>query len=329
MRVALRADAGPERGTGHVMRCLTVAEALVQLGHDVLLLGVVESVPWLTDYIRTTDVTHVSCGRDSLDLELLQELRIDRVVVDSYWIAPDLISRVNREIPTLAIVDGDARGIRADFLLDHNVGAETRDWSEAPGTVLAGSKYALVRQAIRGQRVDHGWEVPGRESHIVAFMGGTDPGAMMQHVVASIVDVLPQARLTAITTQDLVPIVRRLTDQMPNGVTLGPTPDLPRHLGDAHLIVSAAGTSVLDVCTIGKPTVLVGVVDNQSEGLRHAVDRGLALGVDATTEGASSVGSLVLQLLDDADLRERLVRTATTELDGMGSSRVAEALTAV
>lgn len=326
MRVVVRADAGPQRGTGHVMRCLTVAEALKRSGHDVALLGEVDHVDWLQRYIDGIGIEHVVCERDQLPLGLLKMTGADRLVVDSYWIDPAQIATVDAQIPTMAIVDNDFRGIRATWYVDQNFGAESRDWNEVAGTVLAGSRYALVRQAVLEQRVSRGWEIPGRDSHVVAFMGGTDPGDFMTQVVKAIAEALPALHLTAITTSAQFGRVREAAATMPRATVMGPTPELPVLLGTADAVVSAAGTSSWDVCSMGKAAVLVGVVENQSTGLAHALESGLATGVDATIHGAGSVGSLLKRLLDDAAMRESLVRNANATFDGLGAARVAEAL---
>jgi spore coat polysaccharide biosynthesis predicted glycosyltransferase SpsG len=328
MKVILRADAGRQRGTGHVMRCLTVAEALRAAGHDVALMGAIDDVDWLERHLYDTGIPCIPTEQDALPLAQLVELGADRLVVDSYWIDPDDIAAVDTQVPTMAIVDNDTRGIRATWYVDHNLGAEGRDWSAASGQVLAGSRYALVRDAILRHRINSGWDIPGRDSHVVAIMGGTDPACAMTSVAASIAATLPHLRFTAITTSAQVSEVEAAVAAMPNATVLGPRLDLPDLLGTADAVVSAAGTSAWDVCTMGRPVVLVGVVDNQSSGLRQAIERGIAAGIDWTKDGGASVGTLVAEMLDDVDRRRSFVTRANETFDGRGSRRVAAALAA-
>src|SRR5690606_4872523 len=101
---------------------------------------------------------------------------------------------------------------------------------------------------------------------------------------------------------------------------------LPEILGSADVVVSAAGTSAWDVCTMGRPAVLVGVVENQSAGLARALEAGVALGVDATLESSDRTGTLLARLLDDQDVRRAVVERALAVFDGRGVERVANAL---
>jgi spore coat polysaccharide biosynthesis predicted glycosyltransferase SpsG len=327
MRILLRADAGEARGTGHVMRCLTLGEALTARGHTVELMGRISGVPWLEQHLIRLGMPVHDVATDSLDPSQVAALRADRIVVDSYWIDPLLISRADRTAPVLAIIDHDSRGIEASWFLDQNLGAEDRVWS--PGVeprLLAGSRYALVRSDMVRQRRDRGWVLPPSPS-VVAFMGGTDPHRYMTQVATSLARVAPGLDFTAVTTTDQLPDVAEAVRAMPNGRAIPPTPDLPELLGDADVVVSAAGTSAWDVLTLGRPTVLVGVVDNQSESLALAVERGLALGLDATREDISPVGRQVVELLGDETLRRRLVTAASELFDGAGADRVADRIT--
>jgi spore coat polysaccharide biosynthesis predicted glycosyltransferase SpsG len=158
-------------------------------------------------------------------------------------------------------------------------------------------------------------------------MGGTDPHRYMTQVATSLARVAPGLDFTAVTTTDQLPDVAAAVRAMPNGRAIPPTPDLPELLGDADVVVSAAGTSAWDVLTLGRPTVLVGVVDNQSESRALAVERGLAHGLDATREDNSPGGRQVVELLGDETLRRRLVTAASELFDGAGADRVADRIT--
>lgn len=328
MRVLLRADAGHDRGTGHVMRCLTLAEGLVSRGHDVALMGAIDEVGWLVGHIAATGIEVIGCATDELDARRIAHAGFDRAVIDSYWIDPAAIAALNESVPTLAIIDNTDRGIRASWYLDQNLGAEDRQWSAVvTPSLLAGSNYALIRDAILAERRPGHGSLEGRRPRVVVFMGGTDPGGVMVDVAASIAAVRPAAEVVAITVDRLVERVTHEFAPLPAVAVLPPTDDLPRLLGSADVVVSAAGTSAWDVCAMGLPAVLVSVVDNQRASLAQALARGVALGVDGTAPGtASDTGRLLMTLLEDADLRRQLSSTALSAFDGMGKDRVAAAL---
>lgn len=330
MRVVLRADAGDSRGTGHVMRCLTLGEGLLARGHDVTLLTGGQHDPWLREMERLSGIVVLHCPEDSLYLPSIEALSPDWVVVDSYWIDPSLISSLNTNVPVLAIVDGDTRGMDAALYLDQNLGSTIPSGvDQAVDRWLLGPSYALVRRSIISHRRDRPWVPRNDPPRILAFMGGTDPTHATEDVARalaatdapmSVIIVAPQDRHEALGA-----MLRPRTDVM----LIPPTPSLPDLLADADLVISAAGTSAWDVCALGIPSILVAVVDNQVASLRAAFDAGLALGIDASDDRsglAPACQEAVTALLDDEKTRAGLSERCRTVFDGKGTDRVVDSM---
>jgi RimJ/RimL family protein N-acetyltransferase len=90
------------------------------------------------------------------------------------------------------------------------------------------------------------------------------------------------------------------------------------------LVVSAAGTSVWELCCLGIPMALVCAVENQRRGydrvLAHAAAEGLGIGgLD------SQATERLAHLLDDPALRRSSADRAATLVDGRGASRIVNA----
>ena len=113
MIFAIRADAGVVQGTGHVMRCLSLAEKLIQKGHRVGLFTNSSEIAWLESVISASGVEVFRVTADELSTDQLAGFPADWLIVDSYQIPAEQISAVNQELRVLAIVDGDSRGITA------------------------------------------------------------------------------------------------------------------------------------------------------------------------------------------------------------------------
>lgn len=332
MKVVFRADAGVLQGTGHVMRCLTLAEELGARGHETHLLLGGKAPAWLLEKIGASSVILHPCTADILEQDSILSLRPDWVVVDSYRIDATEISRLNPLLPVLAIVDGDARGIEATLYLDQNLGAEAHIPMAIGRTrFLAGSGFALIRSEVLEQRRRAPWEPVHARPSVLSFMGGTDPTLASSNVVAALIAVRELIDLTVVA-----PISQHSTilDEWGSeaGLTLlAPTPDLPALFGKADIVVSAAGTSAWDICSLGVPSVLIAVVSNQTHSLEAAVSSGIALGVDAVSDSraiGARLPGLVRQLLDDVDLRRMLSEHCLKIFDGNGASRVVDALEA-
>lgn len=327
MRCLIRADAGEAVGTGHVMRCLTIAEELVDRGHEVILRGSTSGVPWLDDRIRESGVAVDPAESGVLSVRENDYDGVDVVIVDSYVYPADAISTLNRIVPTLVVMDGDGRGIDAAAYLDQNLGASGATLTPPQrGRLLAGPRFALVRREIRDLR-RRAVRTISNPPRICAFMGGSDPTGAMVTVAKAMNRLTIPAHIDLVVTDRWRDIVARTP--LGDGIHLHrPTPRLPRLLADADVVISATGTSAWDVCTLGVPAVFTAVIDNQRAGFEALREHGLALGVDLATapDVERSLMNAVLEILDDGALRRRLFAAAAELFDGRGAERVADRL---
>jgi spore coat polysaccharide biosynthesis predicted glycosyltransferase SpsG len=306
------------------MRCLTLAEEVRARGHEAVFVSAIASVGWLADHLASTGFTVHPAVADELDLDTMLALEPDWVVVDSYRIPAGIVSALAEVVPVLAIVDGNTRGIVASLYLDQNLGAE-RQPVPPSGVMLAGSSYALVRREILQQRRAQPARL--RETpRVTAFMGGTDPMGVIVGVAAQLAAVDVPFELVIVTPDVWHGEVRAALGGRAATV-LAPTTDLPALLGNADVVVSAAGTSAWDVCTLGIPALFIGVVDNQSASLTEVVERGLALGIDlAKGDPVELVSAGLRQLLSDDSVRAHLSARCLAQFDGRGGERIVEAM---
>ena len=104
---------------------------------------------------------------------------------------------------------------------------------------------------------------------------------------------------------------------------LAPVDGLPALMSTQDLVISAAGTSVWELCCIGVPMALVWAVDNQREGYDRVVAAGAAIGLGGPGPGADEHAvDLLTRALTDARVRADLVSAGHRVVDGLGAWRV-------
>jgi spore coat polysaccharide biosynthesis predicted glycosyltransferase SpsG len=341
-RVGVRCDAGPTTGVGHLVRCIALAEELCSRGIDVLFLGDTGGLPWADQQLAGRGLTLRPAPADPAALaELVDREALAAVVLDGYHLHPGTgAALLARSVPVLAIVDG-AFGIDqdAELYLDQNLGAADRQprW-RAEARVLAGVQYALMRNLVRARRPAA--PPPPRTRgplQVLAVFGGTDPFRAALGVAPLLLATGQPLSLTAIAA---APEVVRKLQQLPldSGQVVRvqpPVDDLPALVTAADLVISAAGTSMWELCCLGAATAVVCVADNQETGYRTVVAEGIAAPVGRLTElatdaAARSAGVAVLTaLLTDPAARSALAEAGWRRVDGRGRERVADALLAV
>lgn len=331
MKVLLRADASADQGTGHVMRCLSLGQELKFRGHEVTLLTNASNLAWLEAEIRSSGLAFTLVEQHSLEPNALLPREADVLVVDSYEIPAEKITAAREVMKVLAIVDGSTRGIQADLYLDQNLGAEQIDWGEdISNRMLAGSKFALVRDAILRQKRSYPWLLEDGVASLVAFMGGSDPSGTMREVTRAILNLRGEFNATLIVRPEWMAEVSEMVGQSSSITVMEPTQELPALLGAANVVVSASGTSAWELCTLGLPSILLAVAENQVDSLKNFQAADLGLGLNLVGECNLAVSRKISQsmqrLIQSEVLREQLSRRCTNLFDGRGKQRVANAI---
>lgn len=334
MKILLRADASLTQGTGHVMRVLTLSEELIAAGHEVHLASAPSEIQWLEDIIVAHGLPRIFVEAHSLSTELLSDVAPDWLVVDSYEIPAQLISSARAGTHVLAIVDSDSRGIEADIYVDHNVGAENLPWTQFVGErVLAGSRYALIRRGIRDVRRTQPWVAQTKPMTVLGFMGGTDPTGMIVRVAEALATVATPLQGTVICSPAWRQQVDALLAGKPEIRVIPPTNDLPALLATTDIAISAAGTSSWELCTLGIPSILIEVVDNQTESLREMSKRGLVIGLSPSEFSGAKMTEAITAGIDllasDETARRKLSEACASMFDGQGAARVVAAMASV
>lgn len=355
----IRADASVEIGTGHVMRCLTLAHALAARGHRCRLVCrdlkghlapriMDEGIP-LTLLPAPAEADErppcsvpahatwaaVPWERDAAETRAAAEgadwLVLDHYAFDAAWEAAARPSGAR-----LMVIDDLAdRAHLADLLLDQNLGRRSADYDGLlpPGAErLIGPRHALLRPdfaAARPAALAARAERDHRLAHVLVTMGGVDlpnaTGAALAALAAHPVlrtTVVMGAHAPALAT------VRAQAAALPNLVEiLVNTPDMVAPMAEADLAIGAGGGTAWERCALGLPSLVAVLADNQAEAAAalQAVGAGIDLG-RAGTPGFAARLEEALTLASDPDALRAMSAAAATVTDGQGAGRVVAAL---
>lgn len=334
--VALRADGTPQMGVGHVVRCLALAEELLDRGARVTLVGTV-TVPWVLEQLAGMDITVVAApdGVSGL-VELVSCLGCDAVVLDGYELDPGTGAALRTAgLVVLALHDGAFGAAQdADVYLDQNHGALPHPRGTQGRTTLTGLDHALFRRSVldlaRRPRESH---TPPR---VLALFGGTDPcGGVVTLAPLVLATGVPLDLTCVVVRPELAAELERLEPGPGQRLRLvAPSPEVPTLAADSTVTVSAAGSSVWELFHLGVPTAVVAVADNQE--LAYAEVTGLGVAdpgghldeLRGSPAARAAATATITRLLEDPAHRDALSTAARRLVDGMGRRRVADALLA-
>lgn len=324
--LTIRADASSEIGSGHVMRCLTLANCMMRLGWNISLLSSIQGVPWLEQKIKNMDVDVIASDPGQLNIEQLVSLDTDFIVCDSYSYDTAELNSLSEVHNVLAIVDEPNSHLKTQLILDQNLGAELRH-NFVPGTephYLLGSKFALVRDEILELVLSGPSVVPNlHDAKVLCFFGGTDTSGTSRKLIEAVLE-FGSPTFTILAPSN---VLKEISDwNLPRHVLVKPlTDELPSLIANSDAVISAAGTSVQELCTIGIPSAFVRVVENQEDNFAAISKFGTGMPIDLALD-PKEIHDKVRLLCTDQELRINMFSKSRQFFDGKGANRVASAI---
>lgn len=359
-RIALRVDASAIMGTGHLRRCLSLAQALVELGArvDLLVRRLDEVAPQvLSGSTMTTGINvhwlpapaapytfepngpphqawaGVSWTQDASEIRAALSddapdwLVVDHYAFDMHWHAA---VREGLRCRVLVIDDVADRALDADALLDQNWHADHRAKYAArlrrEPRWLTGPRHALLSAAYR-DAPRYRFREPVRSLGI--FVGGTDPGGASEQVlkICRRSGFAGPIEIASTSGNPHLAELRAACAATPvTSLTLD-EPDLAAFFARHDLQVGAGGGATWERCCIGVPTIGLVLAANQMAVVPTLDKLGVlrAARLDGLSQPANMppLSQVLVALLADHSVRRSLGERAVLLVDGRGAQRVA------
>ncbi|MGE0873753.1 MAG: UDP-2,4-diacetamido-2,4,6-trideoxy-beta-L-altropyranose hydrolase [Burkholderiales bacterium] len=358
--IAIRVDASRDIGTGHLKRCLALAEALAERGVEArlvcrrlddtaprLLASTALRVHWLVPpeaqrKVAAADDLPFHASWAKVDWEndasevaaCLGRSQPEWLVIDHYAFDARWHDRVRSALDCrIAVVDDLAdRPLDCDLLVDQNWHADHQEkyrrWLQRGPEILGGPRYALLG---RGYRQAPKYEFSDVVRSIGIFMGGADIGGFSEAMLGACAQIAGFAGPISVVSTSANPHLERLARSVrrrPATRLELDLPDLSRFYAQHDLQVGAGGSATWERCCIGVPSLVLVVAQNQRQVVEPLEHQGILRMIKDVGKDVVSLGGAVRALIDDAPARRRMAMLARTLVDGEGASRVAERLAA-
>ena len=354
MNIAFRVDASARIGTGHFMRCLTLADAFRKRGAQTLFVS--RHLPdYLLQMLRdrnhhfarvdrapspsySTELAHAdwlgtSQERDAADtIEVLAGMVWDWVIVDHYALNSGWEALVRGTRCKLAVIDDIAdRPHSCDLLLDQNSHRDgaTRYLGQVPDgcRLLLGPRFALLRDEFRVRRLCMTKRI-NVVRRVLIFFGGVDVDNHTGHAIEAmfrIADPALQVDVIVGAQHPYIDAIRCRCLQL-HFVYHVQTDRMTELLGEADLAIGAGGTVTWERCCLGVPTLALCLADNQKQQLLSAASEGLLYSPEATGDYISLIERHARALIENPPLRQLLSNNGMRAVDGQGVERVIDAM---
>ena len=301
MKIVFRVDASIQMGTGHVMRCLTLADALKNQGADCYFIcrehpgnlmnlivqrGYhVDSLPYIENYHlpkqnkKVDDLAHSSWlgATQKEDAELcvaiVELLQPDWLIVDHYALDIHWEQELRSYCKQLMVIDDLAdRHHDCDMLLDQTYGRDSdvyRLLISEHCQLFCGAQYALLRpEFIEWRDYSLKRRVNGQLEHLLINLGGVDKDNITTQILRNLSNcLLPSSCYITVVMGGTAPWIKEVQQQakkMPwtTEVLVGVN-NMAELMANSDLAIGAAGSTSWERCCLGLPTVMICMAENQ------------------------------------------------------------------
>lgn len=287
MRIVVRLDSSVRIGTGHLMRCLTLAEVLRQKGISVSFACRPLPGNMMTLIEARGHTLRTLPGDDPRDqveellpdwekdaagmAEILNDIgTVDWLIVDHYGLDYRWERAIRPFVRRIMAIDDLAnRRHECDLLLDQNyyLDADTRYAGLIPESTqtLLGPRYALLRpefEAFRHQARSRN----GLVKTILVFLGGTDPDnvtAKAIRAMQSARNVKPEFHVVVGGSNPHRKQIEAICRGDPRFRYQCQAENMAELMAKADLTLGAGGATTWERCFLGLPAIIVATATNQ------------------------------------------------------------------
>jgi len=264
MNILIRTDASTEIGSGHVMRCLTIAGHLRKLGHHITFW--MEPLPGhMIDMVE--EKGYVVTG---------QEQAVDILIVDHYQLDITWEQQMRKFAGKIVVIDDLAnRKHDCDLLLDQNVIANYEHRYDELVPIhckkLLGPKYLIMRDEFIEERAKQTIRT-GEVNTLLVFMGGSDPTNETMKVLDALKETTTTFRqvdivvgMSNVHRAEIEQICRQHLYNYHCQIDY-----MARLMSDTDFSLGAGGSTTWERCYVGLPSASTIVAHNQLESTEMA-----------------------------------------------------------
>lgn len=341
-KIIIRADGNAKIGAGHLMRCLTVAETIeVEKRENVLFVCAEEASAKLAmehgfgAFVLGTDY------RDMLsELPVWEQMKAQNIgglgnrevniLVDSYYVSNEYLKELRR-YGRVVLLDDMAEDVKAaDVIVNYNAFAEPEMYAAFPGepytVIYTGSQFIPVRPDF----VRRMYQVKEQVGKVLITTGGGD----VDNIAGKILDTIYEEGVSyQVVTGRFNPHYETLCRyaESHSGVEiLHDVKDMAGLMGSCDMAITAGGTTVYELCSIGVPFICFSYAENQEKLVSYIGEQEIALSAGKYHVDASScldgMKRGFTRLKGDYTLRKECSEREKKVVDGLGAKRIAQLL---
>lgn len=329
----IRADMNEQIATGHIMRCISIADALTVAGEAVtFILADEQAVDLLKQrgydaIVLHTDWNHMEEEFPALS-HVIEKNQIKKLLIDSYQVTPTYLSEVSRLVTTFYMDDLNKFDYPVNAVICYANYYKKFHYkmNDRKTEYLLGTKYVPLKKSFWDCKPKN---ISAKAEKILILTGGSDP----YNVSGQLLNAMNKDEFKSIdvicgrynTNYNALAELYRKYKNIKFHRAIN---NVEEYMQKADIAISAGGTTLYELCACGMPTISYAFADNQLDNVKQFQEDGLIdyAGDARIDDIAENVNQYLKKYQDDWQLREKKSEKMQKMVDGKGAMRLAEAL---
>lgn len=330
--ILIRADGNAGIGAGHLMRCLTIAEALENKAQVGFVCADRDSAELAMSkgfdaYVWGTDYKHMEQELPLWEQLFDGNLRNRKILVDSYYVTNVYLEGLQTYGQVILLDDMCKRPWNVDKLINYNAFAtiEMYDSLNSPYKTqyYVGGRYIPIRKEFCGKD----YQPKEHAENILITTGGGDCDNIAGQILDNIRDTSCTFHVVTGRFNPHYDELLKRSKEYGNVQVYHDVKNMAELMARCDLAVTAGGTTIYELSTLGVPFVCFSYAENQEKLTEYIGDRqiagyGGAYHKDAcgTLEG---IAKQINELKKNSALRKEYSEKERKLVDGEGAKRIA------
>ena len=331
----IRADANEIIGTGHIMRCMSIAEEMRSRGIEVIFITA-DNFPDEIIFSRKFQSICLNSKWEDLDNEvnvlsrLIRNKKIHIILIDSYFITYKYLQEICKLVKVIYIDDLGEINYPVDVLINYNIYAKGINYKklldDGNTKLLLGEKYVPLRSEFHNIKTSFREKVQS----VLISTGGADNYNITGKLLKNIINVPDFSDIQFyVISGKLNSGVNKLLDMEKayNNIHICQNVIyVSEIMCKCDVAISACGLTMYELCACGVPVLTFSFADNQIPGLNGFEEKELAVNCGGWCKGMEMVISNICVRLKEfilnTCLRKKMYTKIINLIDGNGSKRI-------
>ena len=333
--IIIRADANEKIGSGHVMRCLSIARAFNCKNKDVLFVSADEKSKRIIENCGFPFVC-LNSDWEKMDSELVELRNLlllekpELLIVDSYYVTEHYFHELSHLVRIVYIDDLNKACWDVRAVINYNIFAGICNYSEygENTSLILNTQYAPLRDEFYGCPEHITRE---KVQSIFVSAGGSDPERITERIINEMTTAFPDVVFHIIIGSFNPNIETIKSDsRTKTNVQLHINEQCVAHIMQScDMAISASGSTLYELCACGLPTITYSLADNQIIAAEQFEKHELMLNAGDCRNNHLFIPRLtkmIDSLAENAKLRIEMSRKMQKMVDGKGAYRIVRVL---